>query len=137
MGIISFIRPALFIYETVRILILALIVMFVLPEANAVTWMAIASPGALFPLMSLFLWIDIKRYKEYLPLYLAGKYIGIITIIIFSIVSRRLTIINVTADIIIFAEFIFICGDLLAAAGIHLINRILHKTKTAADTEEK
>jgi len=136
MGVISLLRPALFVYEAVRIIILALTLMFVIPETTALTWLAIASHGALFTLMALFLWIDIKRYREYIPLYLAGKYIGIITIIIFSLVSRRLTIINVSSNIVIFAELFFLCGDILAAAGIHVINIKLHKNKITADTEE-
>ncbi|MCL2209070.1 MAG: hypothetical protein FWC19_01715 [Treponema sp.] len=136
MGIISVIKPALFFYEAVRVVILALVLMFLLPGTSAVPWLAIASPGALFPLMSLFLWIDIIRYKAYLPLYLAGKYIGIFTIIIFSLISRRLTVINVSSDSIILTELFFLCGDILAAAGIHVINRKLHKIETAAEEKQ-
>jgi hypothetical protein len=145
MGIIRVLRPALFIYETVRIIILAVTLMFVLPGNNAIPWLAFASPGALFPLMALFLWIDIRRYKPYIPLYIAGKCIGILSLLVFSITSGRFTMINKFYGASVFAELIFLSGDLLALAGILFIFMNRHKflkkpvltTVNTSDTEDK
>jgi hypothetical protein len=127
MGIIRVLKPALFIYEAVRIIILALTLMFFLPGDSAIPWLALASPGALFPLMALFLWLDISRYSAYLPLYIAGKCIGILSLLGFSIVSRGFTIINEFYGATVFAELIFLSGDLLALAGILFIFMNRHK----------
>jgi hypothetical protein len=145
MGIIRVLKPALFVYEAVRIIILALTLMFFLPGDSAIPWLAFASPGALFPLMALFLWLDISRYSAYLPLYIAGKCIGILSLLGFSIVSRGFTIINEIYGVTVFIEFIFLSGDLLALAGILFIFINRHKflekpaftAKNTPDTEEK
>ena len=50
---------------------------------------------ALFPLMALFLWLDIDRYKAYIPLFTAGKCIGVFSILCWSIFSRQVKIIEV------------------------------------------
>ena len=127
MGIIRVLKPALFIYETVRIIILAITLMFVLPGESAIPWLAFASPGALFPMMALFLWIDIRRYKPYIPLYIAGKCIGIFSLLIFSVASGRFTMINKFYGASVSAELIFLSGDLLALAGILFIFTNRHK----------
>jgi hypothetical protein len=114
--------------------------MLVLPGNSVIPWLAFASPGALFPLMALFLWLDISRYKAYLPLYIAGKCIGILSLLVFSIISRGFTMIKDFNN----AEFIFLSGDLLALAGILYIFMNIHKflekpvfTANTPDTEEK
>jgi hypothetical protein len=122
MGIINVLKPTLFIYETVRIIILAITLML-LPGNSAIPWLAFASPGALFPLMTLFLWLDIRRYTPYIPLYIAGKCIGILSLLGFSIVSRGLAMVKNFNN----AEFIFLSGDLLALAGIIYIFMNRHK----------
>jgi hypothetical protein len=117
--------------------------MFILPGESAIPWLAFASPGALFPLMALFLWLDIRRYNTYIPLYIAGKCIGILSLVGFSIVSRGFTMTKEFYGASVFAEIIFLCGDLLALAGILFIFMNRHKfldkpAYTAVnDTEEK
>jgi hypothetical protein len=101
--------------------------MFTLPGDSAIPWLAFASPGALFPLMALFLWIDFRRYQAYIPLYIAGKCIGILTLLVFSITSRGFTMIKEFYGSSVFAELIFLSGDLLALAGILLIFMNRHK----------
>jgi len=119
MDIIRLIKPALFLYESVKIIMLTLILMFLSPPASTVPWLIIAVPGAaLFPLLALFLWLDISRYKAYLPLFLAGKCIGVFLLLIFSVLSGQFTIMQGFHGKTIYAELIFLTGDLLALAGI-------------------
>jgi len=41
-----------------------------------------AAPLTLFPLMSFFIWFDVKKYHVFLYLYTAGKIISIFTVIV-------------------------------------------------------
>ncbi|MDR0301484.1 MAG: hypothetical protein LBI04_04125 [Treponema sp.] len=53
---------------------------------------ALAASAALFPLMSLFIWLDSSRYRVYMPLFTAGKCIGIFSILVWSIIAGKVTI---------------------------------------------
>ena len=82
--------------------------------------------GAVFPLMALFIWIDIDRYKAYLPLFITGKSIGLFTLIIWLILRNS----AITEGLYqAGAEFILLSGDIFAMTGILLINK--HKDKLA------
>ena len=114
MGINRILRPSLFVYECIRTILLAFTLVFLLRSvggANAMLWMAFTAPAALFPIMILFLCIDANRYKNYLPLYIAGKCIGIIAFLGWSIFYGKFTMVQWT----------FEGGDLFAlAAAIYL-----------------
>jgi hypothetical protein len=127
MGIIRILKPCLFAYECVRIIILAFTLVLLLPETGAIPWLAFASAGALFPLMALFLWLDISRYKAFLPLYIAGKCIGIVSLLGWSVVSGHFTIIDGFAGVYIIAELVFLVGDLFALAAVLLIFNFMQK----------
>jgi len=147
MKIVNIIKGGLFVYESVRVIILVMCLMVVLPMTNAVSWTAFAVPGALFPLMAMFIWLDITRYNAYLPLYTAGKCIGIFSLIAFSVFSGGFSTIDKTSGVFLFAGLIFLTGDLLALAGIiHIYNNynstmrlskpVLEEIETP-DTEDK
>jgi hypothetical protein len=92
----------------------------------------------MFPLMALFLWVDFSRYKPYMPLYIAGKCIGIFSILGWSIVSRRFTMFQELAGFYLIIDLLFLCGDLLALAAALLIFRNMQKItgNTVQDMEE-
>jgi len=81
----------------------------------------LASPGALFPLMALFIWLDTNRYRAYLPLFTAGKCISIFLMLGWLIVSRQVTMIGSLLEIAIYAETALLSGDLLALTAVLLI----------------
>ena len=87
-----------------------------------------AAPGALFPLMALFIWLDTDRYRAYLPLFAAGKCIVVVSLLGWSIVSQRFTITTggelSGAKVL---EWIILSGDFLAMAIILLINKNVHR----------
>ncbi|MDR2784167.1 MAG: hypothetical protein LBB48_10090 [Treponema sp.] len=72
------VRPAIFFYELFRFIdalkemrVFALINDIGQPDAlQMLVWVA---PNMLFPLMTLFLFLDLAAYKPYIPLYIAGK----------------------------------------------------------------
>jgi len=127
MGIIRLFRPGLFVYECVRILLLAFTLVFILPETSAVPWLAFTASGALFPLMALFMWLDVDRYKNYLPLYIAGKCIGIFSMLGWTVVSRHLTMIQDFYGVYVLVDLVFLSGDLFALAAVLFLFRDTQK----------
>jgi hypothetical protein len=146
MGIVRVLKPGLFIYECVRILILAAFVAMQ-PLLSAVLLatdladfpiMVFAAPNALFPLMALFLWLNTSRYRAYLPLFAAGKCINIISLLGWSILVQSSTMIRAFPGIVqALAELMLLSGDLLALAAVILIIRDTRKITEAQASEVK
>jgi hypothetical protein len=141
---VSILKPALFIYECVRIIILSFTLVYQLPaDSSALPWMAFTVNGALFPLMALFIWLDISRYRPYLPLFIAGKCIGILSLLGWFIIFRQVTMVKGLSGVYIAAELIFLSGDLLALATVLLIFKDMRKLmekpaqNEAQDAEDK
>jgi len=126
MNITRILKPGLFAYECFRILILALILILQGNEPGLSTRMIFAAPSALYPLMALFIWLDIDRYKVYLPLYIAGKCIGIFLFTLWSIVSQQVTIIGSRDAAAILAQLI-LSGDLFFIGAILIIVKSIKK----------
>jgi len=47
------------------------------------------SANALFPLMTLFLWLRLEEYRNYLPLYIAGKIITVVSFYAWEFLSSH------------------------------------------------
>ena len=138
MKLIQLVKPGLFLYECLRIPLLAAVLILRSERNDILISLVYAAPSALFPLMALFIWLDSERYRAYLPLFAAGKCIGISTILGWSIVSAQVTMIGVFMTVVVFAEFVILCGDLLAMAAVYLIykdNKNNSEIKTVTDTE--
>jgi hypothetical protein len=87
-------RATLFVYELLRLLILAGMFGFFFPLEGAVRggvfpYLVYVTPNALFPLIALFLWLRLEEFKVYLPLYLAGKVIALIAFYVWAVSSFR------------------------------------------------
>ena len=98
------------------------------------------APGALFPLMALFIWLNSQRYRAYLPLFAAGKCIWISTLLGWSIISGQVTMIGRFLGAAVFAEIVLICGDLLSIIIVLLVykdNRINSEIRVVTGMEEK
>jgi len=139
MVLIRCLKPAIFIYECIRIIVLSFILFYLLYGTISVPWFAFTAPGALFPLMALFLWIDTVNFKAYLPLYIAGKCIGLFSLALWTVISRLNTIIGGISLFYLQIETVFFLCDLLALAAILIIFRNLQKSlnKQETTTEEK
>jgi hypothetical protein len=118
MGIIRLLKPAIFFYECVRLLVIAVYTVIIGNQAD-LPLITFAASAALFPLMALFIWLDTPRFKAYLPLYTAGKCISIFLLLVWSIFFRQVTMI--TGVGIKLTELILISGDLFAMAAVLLI----------------
>ena len=132
MRLISFLKPGLLIFECVRVLFIVLILVLQGNDPGLLTRIVLAAPSALFPLMALFICLDFDRYKEYLPLYMAGKSIGIFLQVGWSIISRQVTMIGGQSIPDILAQLI-LSGDLFAIAAVLIIIKSIQKP----DMEEK
>jgi hypothetical protein len=74
-------RAVFFFYEAFRLLALAALWAVFSPMEGAVKggvfpYLVYVTPNALFPLMTLFMWLRPGEYRNYLPLYMAGKVIA-------------------------------------------------------------
>ena len=95
----------LFFYECLRILLLVVFLAIVppyggfplesgIPEGSFAggaffPYIVYLSSNALFPLMALFVWLRTEEYRNYLPLYMAGKFIVVLLFYIWAIFSHR------------------------------------------------
>jgi hypothetical protein len=139
MKAIQLIKPGLFLYECMRIMILAAILILRSSESDILGRLAYTAPSALFPLMALFIWLDSERYRAYLPLFAAGKCIVISTFLGWSIVSGQVTMIGRFLGAAVFAEAVLLSGDLLTIAAVILVykdNRKNSEIKAVTTTEE-
>ncbi|MDR3167209.1 MAG: hypothetical protein LBT93_04640 [Treponema sp.] len=85
-------RVVLFIYELLRlVLVVGITVGFMPPEENGMYYLfpyvVYVVPNALFPLMTLFLWLRLEVYRPYLALYMAGKTIAVVCAVVWAVFS--------------------------------------------------
>ncbi|MCL2197174.1 MAG: hypothetical protein FWB77_06120 [Treponema sp.] len=73
--------------------------------------------------MALFIWLDINRYKTYLPLFISGKCIGLFLLLGWLIVSRQVTMMGSLFKTAMYVELVLLSGDLLALTAVLLIKR--------------
>ena len=113
MKVVSIVKPVLFIYECMKLLILAgLMILQGYVQTNFIN-VVFAVTSALYPLMALFLCLDAVRYRAYIPLFTAGKCIGIFTLAAYSFFSMHITMIG----------GLLLSGDLFTLAAILLIRK--------------
>ena len=104
------------------------------PGTNVFPGLIFSASSTLFPLMALFVLIDVSRYKVYLPLFAAGKCIAIFSQLGWSIISRQVTIIGDYSGIAVI-EYLVLSGDLLAIAAVLIIIKDTKKTTEIQATE--
>jgi hypothetical protein len=122
MVLIRILKPGLFTYECVRTFVLAVTLVFLLPETtSSIPWLAFAAPGVLFPLMALFIMLDVSRYKVYLPLFIAGKFACIFSLLSWSLIFGNNTIAAEFHRVPVIVDLVFFSGDLFALAAVLLI----------------
>ena len=101
MDVLRPLRATLFFYEVFRLLMLVCFLFALVPEAGFSAgssnngggaffpYLVYLSANALFPLMTLFLWLKLEEYRNYLPLYMAGKIIGVVSFYAWEFFSPR------------------------------------------------
>ena len=83
-------RITLLVYEILRLSAMAFLFAVLSNQSKGLfPYVVHLTPNALFTLMALFLLIRLEEYRNFLPLYTAGKVISVITFYIWSIVSLQ------------------------------------------------
>ena len=124
MKIIRLIKGGLFIYECVRIMLLAVVLYF--QESGGLSVKVIyTAPGVLYLLMALFIWLDTDKYRAYVPLFTAGKCVGIFMLLGWSIITRQVTMLECFA----------LSGDFFTLAAALMINKSLQEQSVKAIDE--
>jgi len=127
---IFLLKFALFFYEVIRVIILGIILVLQPFDTPGIIRIIFAAQGVLFPLMALFICIDTSRYKEYLPLFITGKGITVLSLVIFTFFFREAA--NFTG------QTVLVSFDLLALAGILFIKRDIDiSTKIETEPEKE
>ena len=124
-------RTALCVYECMRLAFLVGAYRLLQPEGTvAFPWLALITPGAMFPLITLFWRLNMERYRSFGSLYLAGKALSIITTMIWlfwgkSTMIRELFLHGMALFIVSGIAFFLVLGDILSA---WLVNTIMRST---------
>jgi len=135
MKIVRFLKPVVFLFECMKLMVISTILIIQGDEPGLLIKIILAAPGALFPIMALFIWLDTGRYREYLPLFTAGKCIGIFLLLGWFIASRQVTMSGKTLEFAVFAEVILLCGDSLSLGAVLLINKEVKKLSVMEEKE--
>ena len=142
MNIHTLLRAVLFGYELLRLLVLAFSFAFFSSLQAALgegffPYLVYLSSNALFPLICFFLLLRPREYRNYLPLYMAGKTIAVVlfyTWIVFNLSpgmgffepSRVLGGENYTEGMMLLRGAFFISlGDALSVFGTWVLNKKL------------
>jgi len=123
MNVMRALKPIVFTLECIKLMVIALIIIIQGNVPGLFTKIILAAPGALFPIMALFIWLDTERYKEYLPLFLAGKCIGIFLLLGWFIFFSQVTMVGKILGFTVYAEGLLLFGDLISLSAVLLINR--------------
>ena len=130
-------RVVLFGYELFRLLFLAFsLAVFSSLEAVAkggvFPYLAYLSSNALFPLICFFLYLRLEEYRNYLPLYMAGKFIAVVLFYVWAVFSFPVETGFIGREnyieriILLGSAFFFSLGDGLSVFGTWVLNKKLH-----------
>ncbi|MDR1863922.1 MAG: hypothetical protein LBQ67_08380 [Treponema sp.] len=135
-------RAVLFFYELFRLLVLAVFFAVFSPMEGAVKggffpYLVYVSPNALFPLMALFICLKPGDYRNYLPLYRAGKIIAAAVFYGWGFFSLRtaglenLRMANLAEVFVLFGgSFVLILFDILSIFGSWALARKIKSPET-------
>jgi len=118
MRLSTILKLGLLTIEVLKIMIFATAVILEAKNASVGLMIFLGVQGTVFPVMALFLCIDSVRFREYLPLLIAGKTVGIFVILGWLLFSQQSTII--TGFI---SETTIVSFDLFALAAAMVIRK--------------
>jgi hypothetical protein len=92
MGSYRPLRFVFFIYDFVRLVVMTSLLMGFVQltesqDGGVFPYVFYAVPNGLFPLMSFFLWVDPGAYRPFIPLYMAGKVLAVVSGLMWIIFS--------------------------------------------------
>jgi hypothetical protein len=127
MGTFETSRNGLCLYECLRLFFLIGVFLFLEPTGNlSFPWLTMLAPGAMFLLITVFLRLNMERYIVYVPLFLVGKGLSIVTTIFWLFFAKSYIIndllfdraaLYTVAGIVLF----LLLGDMISALQINKI----------------
>jgi hypothetical protein len=100
-------------------------------------YMVYVVPNALFPLMTLFLWLRLELYRPYLALYAAGKTIAVVSAVVWVVFSVQtilgsLYIGGMEGLIVLGVVLFLIFADLFSLLGVWFLRGRLREAEIPA-----
>jgi hypothetical protein len=143
MGACKPLRFIFFIYDFFRLIVMTgLLVRFAQPvsphEGGLFPYMFYAVPNGLFPLMSFFLCVNLGAYRPFIALYMAGKFLAVVSVFVWLVVSLPRISASFLAEgrsvfIVTGAALLLSIGDALSLLGGAALQK--HATDVAAPRE--
>ena len=122
-------RATLFFYEVFRVLLLVVFLFIASLEGFAsgafFPYLVFLSANALFPLMALFVWLRPQEYRNYLTLYMAGKFIAMASFFAWELFTTREFpgMENIAKGMILLGGSVFISvADIFSIGGAWTLN---------------
>jgi hypothetical protein len=106
---------------------------------GALPYLVFTASNALYPLMSLFLWLKLEDHAPYLPLYAAGKIVAVAAALAWLFISAPKLTANLAMDwtgaltVLIF-NMVIIAADTGSACGALLLKRTISPAPAKAGT---
>ena len=134
-------RAVIFSYDILRLLFLAFSAEF-FPSLEAVArggffpFLVYLSSNALFPIISFFIFLYAAEYKNYFPLYMAGKIIAVVLFYAWAFFSVPSAMGFMgrnqffEAMLLLGSAFFISIGDALSLGGIWILNKKLSRNET-------
>ncbi|MDR1072136.1 MAG: hypothetical protein LBL45_00460 [Treponema sp.] len=129
---LGLVRLALFLYELFRFIdalkeTCAFSFANDLSQPDSLQMLAWIAPNVLFPLMTLFLFLDLAAYKPYIPLYIAGKCANLALTL--RLIAGALFYPYGSGARSLFFIFFLTAGDLICIISVVLIKSDLKKSE--------
>ncbi|MDR2730286.1 MAG: hypothetical protein LBB81_05245 [Treponema sp.] len=122
MKISRLLKPILFTGECIRVSALTTVYAVLQPAGSAAfPWIVFTASGALYPLITLFFWLDSGRYKSYIMLYFAGKCVNITSLLGWFIIIMRGTMNLLARGAGFLTGIILLISDILSILIIFLM----------------
>ena len=135
-------RLTVFSFDVLRLLFLAGVLAFssaieAIAKGGFFPYAAYLSSNALFPLIGFFLFLNLAGYRNYLPLYMAGKTIAVVLFYIWAVFTLPFETGFMTREsyiegmVLLGGSFFISLGDMLSVFGIWVINKKFSRIETA------
>ena len=123
-------RGGFFFYECLRLLLLIMFLAIAPTEGSMIgaffPYTVYLSANALFPLMTLFIWLRPEEYRNYPTLYMAGKIIGVVSFLAWGLFSSReyTGVESAVKALVLLGGSVFLClVDILSVWGAWMLKK--------------
>ena len=106
-NITRLIKLILVIFECITFII-AISVIYRSINQTGLSEITLMVSSVLFPLMTIFIWLDSARYRVYIPLFTTGKIVGLFSLLGFPIIAGQDSKFGVFSEDVNFVSFLLV-----------------------------